>query len=89
MTDTQVQRSESKEQTIEEVWEGFWLPIVLKEGQISLDEIKRELYDYALVLDQVRKVYSHITGGVITNQTSFAFDVIRVHDQLWTLKDVD
>lgn len=47
----------------EKDWEELWKDIVLNEdGSINLDQLKKELSDYAFMLDEVPKVYSHIAN---------------------------
>lgn len=48
-------------------WEDFWKDIIIKEnGKINTDQIKKELYDYSILLKEVPKVYMDITGGRIS-----------------------
>lgn len=39
---------------VEEVWQKHWLPLVAVNGQVDIERIKRELFDYAYLLDQER-----------------------------------
>lgn len=50
------------------IWVEFWLPILRgKDGRPSLEAIKYELADYYFMLQEVPKVYSHVTGGRYSN----------------------
>lgn len=50
------------------IWVEFWLPILRgKDGQPNLEAIKNELADYYFMLQEVPKVYSHVTGGRFSN----------------------
>ena len=48
---------------VEREWKDFWEPIVTLDGQLDLEQVKKELYDYRVVMREVSKVYYHITGG--------------------------
>lgn len=53
---------------IEHVWKTFWEQIVTKPGYgVSLNEVKKELYDYYQLLQNVPKVYMEVTGGNISS----------------------
>lgn len=52
---------------VEEVWQEFWKDIVCDEsGNINLEQLKKELYDYSIVLDEVPRVYCEITGNLLS-----------------------
>jgi hypothetical protein len=62
---------------VEEVWDEFWKHIVTVEGKgVSLGAIKKELYDYYVVLQNVPKVYMEITGGYMSKPFYDASDVL-------------
>jgi hypothetical protein len=70
-----------EKKSVEEIWESFWKPIVTTpDGQINLDQLKKELADFSFVMDEVPKVYCHITGSRMSYITYYAEDVIRVAD---------
>jgi hypothetical protein len=47
----------------EKNWEEFWKDIVTRDdGSIDLEQIKKELSDYRFLLEEIPKVYSHITN---------------------------
>lgn len=50
----------------EQTWKEFWEPLLVKEGTLDIDQVKRELHDYVAVMKMVPIVYDHITGGRIT-----------------------
>jgi len=45
----------------------FWVPIVVTNGynknMVNMEQIKKELYDYYCVMQEVSKVYYHVTNG--------------------------
>lgn len=70
-----------KKYTPEENWDQFWKDIVTNpDGSINLDQLKKELADFSFVMEQVPKVYCHITGNRMSYITYKAEDVIRVAD---------
>jgi hypothetical protein len=66
---------------VEEIWESFWKPIVSNEdGTINIEQVKKELADFSFVMEQVPKVYCHITGDAMSKVMYKAEDVIRMAD---------
>lgn len=51
----------------EKTWEEFWKDICAQDEKLDLDQIKRELHDYKVLLDEVSVVYDVLTGGKISN----------------------
>ncbi|QIW88664.1 hypothetical protein P59_066 [Bacillus phage P59] len=46
----------------EQTYEDFWKDIVEEDGQVNMDQIKRELADYRVLLQEVPKVYDELAG---------------------------
>jgi hypothetical protein len=57
----------------------FWKNWVYPEGATA-EEVQAELSDYHMVLDEVAKVYGHVTGGKISKQNTCAEAVIAEAD---------
>jgi len=54
-------------QDYEETYESFWKEILEdSNGNININQLKRELHDYRMILDSVPKVYCHVTGGIVS-----------------------
>jgi len=68
------------DKTPEQVYDEFWKEIIEPNGVVDMAAVKKELYDYAFVLDQVPKVYMHVTGGAMSKPNYYAGDVIREAD---------
>lgn len=70
-------------EAVERTWRDHWAPLLCDDaGAVDLEKVKRELYDYAQVLDQVPTVYTHITGGRISKPNTLAVIVTTEADDL-------
>jgi hypothetical protein len=49
-------------QDYELVWHDFWKNICAPNGVINMDQVKRELADYKVLLEEVPKVYEELAG---------------------------
>ena len=66
----------------ERVWEDFWEPLVSVDGVYGLadlEKIKRELYDYRMVMQEVSKVYYEISNGKLSKPNTDAIHIIQEH----------
>jgi hypothetical protein len=71
-----------KQKEIEELWETFWKPIVCNEdGSINIEQLKKELADFSMVMDGCSEVYDHITRGNLSKPNSDPKSVIRFVDE--------
>lgn len=62
-------------------FEKYWHSIIYNEdGTPNIEQIKKELYDYSVLLDFVSKVYCDITGGRILKPFTFPDVVIAGAD---------
>src|SRR5690606_39517010 len=69
----------SAEDEIERVWQTYWLPTLRGEdGKVSLERLKAELYDAYFLVDQARRVYHHVTGGLTDDLTASADGIIAL-----------
>lgn len=57
-------------------YEEFWKEIVERNGRLNKEQVKKELYDYSILLQEVPKVYYHLTGGRISKPNTLANEVI-------------
>ncbi len=65
---------------VEQTFREYWQEIVMKDGQWDLIQIKRELYDFYHMIDNVPKVYDCVTGGRISKPNTLASVVISAAD---------
>lgn len=63
-----------------ETYEKFWKKLVETDGKLDPDKVMRELHDYSFMIDQVPKVYGHVSGNKISKPNTHAFEVINAHD---------
>lgn len=67
---------------VERVFRAYWLPLLQNEhGQISVEKLKGELYDAWHLVNEARKVYRHITGGVTDDLTASADGIIAMAER--------
>lgn len=73
--------------SVEESWK-FWEPIVTKNGVLDLEQVKLELHDFYVAMQEVPKVYCHITGNRLSKILYDASVVIKAadnhYDQMYT-----
>lgn len=52
---------------IEQVYQDFWEEIICdKDGNIDVEQVKKELCDYYKMLQEVPKVYIEVTDGILS-----------------------
>ncbi len=64
---------------IEKVWNEFWRDIVMPDGVLDLEQVKKELYDWRNAMREVSKVYDEITGGLLSKPNYEAETVLSVY----------
>lgn len=65
--------------SLEESWK-FWEPLVTKGGALDLELVKNELHDFYVAMQEVPKVYCHITGNRLSKILYDADVVINAAD---------
>lgn len=72
-----------EENSLRESWEvynEYWKDLIEKNGEVSMNNLVKELCDYRYVLEQVPIVYCHITGGRMSKPNYEAHAVIADAD---------
>jgi hypothetical protein len=69
------------ESEVEECWQDFWLEIVMPQGILDLEQVKKELHDFHGLLREVPVVYDHVTNGRVSKPHTKAFEVTRIYDE--------
>ena len=75
------QGKEKERLSPEDNYNEFWKEIVEKNGELDLNQIKKELSDYSFILDQLPKIYCHVTGGLLSKHMYFAGTIIQVFEE--------
>jgi hypothetical protein len=65
---------------VEESFQTFWKPIICPNGELDLEQVKKELFDYHNIMMEVSKVDDEITGGRISKPNTRADAVIAVYE---------
>ena len=68
---------------VEKVYNEFWKALVEENGVINIEQVKKELFDFYTMLDEVPKVYLHITGNQISKPLTDANIVISLADEYY------
>lgn len=69
------------EPKLEEQLAAFdWVAGLYEGEQLTREQIGKELADFRFIIDQVPRVYMHITGHRMSKATYYAADVIAEHD---------
>jgi hypothetical protein len=66
----------------EQTFEEFWRPLVVRNGRLSLDLVKRELHDFRVLMREAAEVFEHVTNGRISKPNTAASAVISEHDAI-------
>jgi hypothetical protein len=62
-------------------YEEFWKNIIEEDGVFDMEQVKKELYDYSLILSSVSKVYCAVTGGQISKANADPDAVISLFNK--------
>lgn len=62
-------------------YDNFWKDIIEKDGVIDFEQVKKELYDYSMMMEEVSKAYDEVTGGRISKPNTAAHHVIGYADE--------
>jgi len=75
---------------INKEFQEYWVPIIfdMENGRLDLEQLKKELYDYSMLLENVPLVYMEITGHKISKPNTPASVVIaEYYDHLEDMND--
>lgn len=65
----------------EETYEEIWKEIIEPNGSVSMDQVKRELFDYWVLMRRVAEVYVNVTGGLLSKTNYHPSVVISAADE--------
>ena len=66
---------------IDKVYMDFWASIVQVDGKLDKEQIKKELFDYWIVMQEVSKAYCEITGNKFSKPNTKAEHIIEAVDE--------
>ena len=69
------------DEDVEREWKEFWKPIVCPNGVLDLQQVKKELFDFRVVMREAEKVYYHVTNGKLSKPNTASQHIIDEHDK--------
>lgn len=69
----------NKQRSVDQVYDDFWKDIVEKDGQIDQEQLKKELYDFWVVMREVSEVYMEISNNKFSKPMTAAIYVLEEH----------
>lgn len=68
---------------VNQVFDDLWAKIVLNpDGSLNVEQVKRELFDFKIVMGEVGKVYMEISGGRLSKLDYTAEAVLGVVEEV-------
>lgn len=67
----------------EEAQREFWLGIIMKDGNVDVEQTLKELSDFSFMIHEVPKVYMHVTGGLLSKPLYHAYGVTDAADEYY------
>jgi hypothetical protein len=64
------------DEKVEKIYEEFWKPLVEKDGVLDIEQVKKELHDFYIMIQEVPKVYCEVTNGMVSKPLTSADIVI-------------
>lgn len=72
---------------VEQVYQEFWKDIICDaDGNIDVEQVKKELRDFYVMIQEVPKVYSEVTGGMLSKCLYDAEYVLSFFDEKYGRK---
>ncbi len=87
MTDRREVTDEAVEKDFREFW-ATYTPILNEDGSLNEEQVKKELYDYHLFMDDASRVYVDITNGRISKPNTRS-DVVLGEAQAVTQDEIE
>lgn len=77
------------DEEVEKEYEEFWKDIVEDDGVLNKEQIKKELYDFSMVMVNCSKAYSEMTCGNITKPNTYFSEVLGIfQEKFWYVENV-
>ena len=72
---------------VDDVYEEFWKSIIEPDGEIDFEQVKKELFDYWVVIHEVSKAYCEITNGKFSKPNTAAEYIIEAVEEYYERLD--
>jgi hypothetical protein len=69
---------ESESRNYEKDWQEFWKDIVTEYGNLDLEQIKKELSDYKMMMETLSEINSELSDGLLSYPTYPAKTILNV-----------
>ena len=66
---------------VDDVYEEFWKSIIEPDGEIDFEQVKKELFDYWVVIHEVSKVYCEITNNKFSKPNTASQYIIEAVEE--------
>lgn len=67
---------------VEKVYQDFWKDIVENEdGTLNVEQVKKELADYSMVMDNCSSAYEEMSGSLITKPNTYFSEVLKIFQE--------
>lgn len=77
---------ETTDAEVQQVYDEFWKRIVEPDGELDIKQVKKELFDFRIMMQEVPKVYDAVTGGKFAKPLTEAqavIDAAEAHYSDW------
>ena len=73
---------EDSETCVEDRWKQFWEQYLVKEdGTVDLEEVKKELSDFYVLIHYIPEIYCEVTGGMVSKHLTHPSSVISMYNE--------
>lgn len=67
---------------VEKVYQDFWKDIVENEdGTLNVEQVKKELADFSMVMDNCSSAYQEMSGSLITKPNTYFSEVLTIFQE--------
>lgn len=72
----------AKQETPQECWDRLWKEIlVLPDGSVDVEQLKKELADFSVLIRNIPEVYMGVTGGMVSKPMTDPDVVLSLHSE--------
>lgn len=77
-----------EDKEVEQEYNDFWKDIVENEdGTLNKEQVKKELSDYSMVMDNCERAFMEMTDGRISKANTMFFEVQHIFENTFLHKD--